>query len=693
MRRLLSSSILALGLSAAASAGAGSFGPTGDYRLDPGATASIGFETAPDRYVPADADPMCLDPLYKVVEAPDAVEGSHLVQLAVPYGCAERFRFSLPAGKGSYRATMWMRHGGLDAAVVVLPEEGSGLETINAVLTPTGRTTSDGWVELASNPFPVDSETTAATYIKVFNYLGKVPTEIDALEVTPAGEYWETSDCQGISDPVCGPEAQCVWGRCALGRLTLPILPNDAIRNDVIDVLKGQIRLFYGGKRSRELYLPETLARLESMRSAKTAFEFWSRWDAAIHALHDWHTSAGASIADLITPKTRLNACFIEGDADLSHDVWPKDPHFADILVSHSGADSVGLKAGDRLIAVDGQHPIAWALSLKDRDFGFHIATDPSIYADLVEGLGGSTRSGGALILQYARELTVLRCTNGVCNGKPETLEVATLLDQGEGPTVGCDNRPSYHLDPAGGAEVPDPTTHRLRGQVFRGPITGTTPGEAIFGMTWDELWGGSPTTGVNPAINAAISAWKTGARGVILDHRAGNGGTLDAASNMTRLARPKDIAAVMRSPMELASFDGPASIDEGVAIFNASKDGIPYEVGASDWVQGLPVALILHRDGSASDYMPYGMKGAPHVRIFGPHATAGAFSTFIELSGWGFYTRLASGDTIGKDGSGLIGWGVEPDVTLLPKQSDLVVGKDTLFEAALAWVRQELKP
>ena len=33
------------------------------------------------------------------------------------------------------------------------------------------------------------------------------------------------------------------------------------------------------------------------------------------------------------------------------------------------------------------------------------------------------------------------------------------------------------------------------------------------------------------------------------------------------------------------------------------------------------------------------------------------------------------------------------PDEIVLPKQSDLLVGKDTVYEAALAWVRSELKP
>jgi C-terminal processing protease CtpA/Prc len=53
----------------------------------------------------------------------------------------------------------------------------------------------------------------------------------------------------------------------------------------------------------------------------------------------------------------------------------------------------------------------------------------------------------------------------------------------------------------------------------------------------------------------------------------------------------------------------------------------------------------------------------------------------------------MAVGDDFLPDGSTHNGRGVEPDVVVLPLQSDLVVGKDTVFEAALAWVRANLKP
>ena len=66
-----------------------------------------------------------------------------------------------------------------------------------------------------------------------------------------------------------------------------------------------------------------------------------------------------------------------------------------------------------------------------------------------------------------------------------------------------------------------------------------------------------------------------------------------------------------------------------------------------------------------------------------------GAFSTFVmyETSSYFMWT-LASGDFIDPTGVAELGHGVEPDENLLPTQSDLLVGKDTVYERALNWVR-----
>jgi C-terminal processing protease CtpA/Prc len=162
----------------------------------------------------------------------------------------------------------------------------------------------------------------------------------------------------------------------------------------------------------------------------------------------------------------------------------------------------------------------------------------------------------------------------------------------------------------------------------------------------------------------------------------------------MTELVRPTETWAVTLMPIHKAAWDGPASVSEGIALFNSFASTSPYVVGSEQYDAALPVALITHRDGSASDYLPQGMKGAPKTRLFGPGPTAGAFSTFIQFVYWGEVSfQFASGDTITKDGAALIGHGVVPDEIVEQKQSDLLAGKDSIHEAALAWVRQELKP
>ncbi|APR84832.1 Hypothetical protein A7982_10181 [Minicystis rosea] len=691
MRRVIALGSLAAILGFGAPSRAGSFDAQGSYQLDAKATAKVGFDTEPARYVPDDAASNCVDPMFEIVPADDALEGSSYAALHVNDNCAERFEVSVPPQQGSYRATVWMRHGGLDASLVVVYQDGSGLDTTGAQMTPTGRTTSDGWVELGSNDFPIDGAKAAHVYLRVVGYAALDAVQIDGLELVPSGQFQAQADCSGVGDSVCGADGVCIYGRCVIGRLGVPLLPADELRNDVVDVLASQLRVFYGGRFSRLNYLPTALAHIEAMRKEKTAFGFWNRWTTAIHALHDWHTSVHTSLNGFVGARHRLNACFIEGNADLSHGAFPKDPKLADILVSHVGPGAAGLKPGDRLVAVDGRHPLAWAAALADVDWGYGVATDPNNYSDFAESLGGPTWDGG-LIVRYAHEITVVRCDANGCENAPETIAVASLESGGGGADVACDNRPLYHFESGN----PDPTNHYVFGNIFRGRIADSAPEEAIYGMVWDTLWGGgNPNGSVNSAISAAIVDWKKDARGVILDHRAGNGGTIDAATNVTRLVRAPDVAAVMLQPIEIAADDGPKSAAEGLAIFNAKKStSMAYKVGDSDYAQDLPVALILHRDGSASDYLPFAMKGSPKVRLFGPHGTAGAFSTFIELSSWGgLYYQFASGDTISADGSPLIGHGVVPDEVILPRQSDLVAGKDTLFEAALAWVRKELKP
>ncbi len=694
-RALLITSACALSSLLASAASAGTFDGRGEYHADPGAAVSLNFSEAPLRYLPDDVEDKCLVPMFTVETREDALDGTGLLRLDIARDCAERLAFTLPAKPASYRASLWMRHGGLDAAIRIIHQPDAGLDTLSAEMAPTGRTTSDGWVELQSNEFSVDGSKVLEAYLRVVSYAHQDGVEIDALEIVPAGSFEPQRHCKGISDPVCGDEALCTNNRCVPGQLSVPPLPAEALRNEVVDRLSSQLKVFYGGSRSRELYLPEALATIEQMRQQKTAYRFWNTWATAIHQLHDWHTNSNKGPGLLTGSKHRLNACFFEGNADLSHAAWPSDTRYADILVSHAGTQGAGLHAGDRLVAVDGVHPIAWVASLVDRNWGHHVATDPEVFADFAEALGGPFWTGGALILRHATNFTVLRCdaAKGTCDSLPETIEVESLPTGAGGPDVVCDNRPLYHLEEGANPKADE---HYVFGSFFRGRVVDATPDQAIYGLVWDTLYGGGDPNGwVNSHLRDAITDFKKNARGVILDHRAGNGGTLDAAELLTTLVRPPSSSAVVRMPMEVSGLPAPLDAAARLALFEKLKSGgSAFKVGDAEYAVDMPVALILHRDGSASDYLPHGMKGAPHVRIFGPHATAGAFSTFIELPGWGSVgLQLASGDTLDAQGDTLIGHGVLPDEIILPRQSDLLAGKDTLFEAALGWVKQEIGP
>ncbi len=691
MRRTTLAATAALLVTSTNAARAGDFDAQGNFRHDKSAVALVDFakfDASKDYYTPAMQ--MGCTPGYKIVAASDALSASgtiaHIQVNNVDNGCADRFLVhGVPAKKASYRATLWARHGGLDAQITAITtQNGSATATTFAKLAPTGRTTSDGWVELASNELPVDGTKLAQLYFKVFDF-DTVGSDIDGLELVPAGEYVEPPACSGALDPVCGPEAVCQYGQCQLGRLYVPPLPDAAVRNEVVDRMSGLLAIFFGGRKTRLENLPEALARIEALRTAPSAWQFWNGWANAIRHLHDWHTHANGAI-EFVGGSRRLNACFIGGVADTSEALWPRDPSFDDVLVSHVGQASIAtpnaLQQGDRLVAVDGMHPVAWALTLKDVDWGWWQACDDRGFSEALERMRD-------LIAAYATTFTFLSCDKqtGTCNPVPKTIKVADLgAQQG---FVACDNRPYYYYE----SNNPG-VNHGVGFKFFQGKVAGTTDQEKIFGLLWDTLYGGGDPNGtVNSNLKKAYATFKQSARGVILDHRAGNGGTLDAAETATTLMQPPQVALVFRSPLDNASSDGPADAAAGIAIFTKFKATSGYHVGAPDYDPALPVALILHRDGSASDFFPFGVKGAPNARIFGTGPTAGGFSTFYTFAPWGPVSfQFASGDSISAAGQPLIGHGVDPDEIVKQKQSDLLAGRDTMVQAALAWLRTRLK-
>jgi hypothetical protein len=670
---------------------AGSFDPQGNFTFDPNAVATEGFEAFVDSDPDAgpDSDAGGIQGLSSA-QSVDALQGNRTAMVESSDWGWVIVPLAFPARSLSVSARLWTRRPNLDAVLVadfMTDLAGRSL----ASMFPTGRCTSDGWTELRSAPISIAGADLQRVAIAI-----QGSGEVDAVELVADGLYAPSKSCSGVFDPVCSRDQVCLAGGCRDGAQYVPPLPSEPERGRVVDWLYTRVQYLFGGHRTRSQYLPAALAGIDAMRSAKTAWAFWNGFATAVHRLHDWHTRTNGMI-QTVGSLAHLNLCFIEGEADLSQAQWPSDPRYPDLVVSYTGTDhNLGLRAGDRLVAVDGIHPIAWARELGAVDWGYWQADDDRGSAEAAERMRG-------LIVAYARNFTVLRCDRAshACSEAPEVIQVDALARDApdDADRVYCDNRPFYHLGQAG----PSADVHWVGGGIFFGLLADSQSGEDIYGMVFDSLWG--------PTMNAQYQRYnellKQTARGLILDHRSGNGGTVEPAETITQLVRdPLDIA-IFPFDRPMADFEGPDTVQQGLDIFNRYKKytndpdrpatvfpDLTFTVGSSHADKQLPVALLVQRDGSASDYLAYGMKGAPKARIFGPHATAGAFSSFFNLNFWGgFGVQLASGDTVCVDGEARIGHGVEPDEVVLCKQSDLLQGRDTIYERALAWVRRELKP
>ena len=650
---------------APSSAHAGTFDQAGNFVADPAAVFRYGFDT-----VTADQVGLTLGK-----EDGGPLEGTGY---AVLNSTQSYFELPLPAGiePGTYTLRFHARHNRVVGGVTIGYTEAAtdpGDPSFYATAYPTGVVTSDGWYEVATAPFTLDP--TRAFSASIFLYA--TGADMDALElVREAAPATALKQCTKAFDAACSANEFCATGFCRDGNVTVPSVPLGELGSGgtaLTAYLRSRIDMFFGGKYTRTNRLALADAVLAAIPINPSRWELWNGYATALHRLRDWHTSMSGPTD--FEGRGAFPLCFVEGDADASHAVAPADPGYPDVLVSHGTQEdptSGTFGPGDRLVAVDGMHPFAWMDSLDSVDWGYWHSIDPDGHAEAAERLRNNVR-------RFAHELTVLRCdrTAHTCAAATETVLVSDLPKVEPQNYPNCDHRPGYLID------GPDPVSHRVRGNQV-GKVHDTTDAEAINAMVWNNV---NSDDGTNPFTDA-LAALTTGAHGVILDHRTGNGGTEPAAEFLTQPFRaPALLGAATGFNLTLGFFDDPF---DGIAIFDKRKGGQDgYNVGSATFLPTIKTALLLARDGSASDWFPLGMKGAPNVRIFG-RKTAGAFSSFFQFDYYGNLAwQFGSGDFIQASGEPRLGHGVEPDEMILPKQSDLIEGKDTVALRALAWIRE----
>ena len=671
---------LAAGMAACAAlapgvAHAGIFFQDGTFGFDPEAAWTMDFE---DELPPTDAGDA------PVRSESDTALSGHWVLTVGPYqqGGAEAV---LPKLARTYRASMWIR--GAEAVGVVGVGYSAGQQTLDEVSTlyPTGRVTSDGWVELANQGIRIDGARAAVVVMTAFAPSG---AELDAFELVPDGviDGVPNPSCAGAVDSAaCGQlKGQvCVWSECRNVNGWVPPIPEN--REAVTQYLENRLRFLFGPYLERTMDLPNALGAIEQMRHATDSWGYWNGFMLAVRRMHDGHTSTSGTADYAITNPKPLSVCFVEGDADLSHGTEPSHALYHDLLVSHVGGDhNLGLGPGDRLVRVDGQHPIDWARSLVSVNWDETPISNHRTFAELAAGMR-------SFISRYADHIEVIRCDPGTGScGATETISIRDLPVDAPGTPadiVTCDNRPLRHL-------VDSPASHAGGGyDVFHGIVTDSDAVERIYGVEWESLMTMDGTDGMGANMKAAIDELKANARGAIFDHRTGYGGTSTPGAAMVWNFAVADHPLDFFQTRERAEDEQP-SLAEGLAIFQHALDQGWVEHAGSANPTTMPVALLTTLDVSASDWLPLGLKGAPNVRIFGPYESNGAFSTRLIFGYWfGMQIVLSTGDTFVADGSTHNGTGVVPDELVLPLQSDLLTGTDTVFARAIEWIRGELPP
>ncbi len=692
----LSSSAL-LALAVATPARAGSFASDGSFVFDTGDVSSFDFEIpsqggAGGGSASSSSSASSSGASTGTGGTEPALAGTHSLELQPFVGVG--LPVTVLAAARTYHVSAWI-YGAETTIDVETTYPGSANVDEIAALYPTGRMTSDGWVEVANDHIRIDGTPVPSANgpleptVAIGLFSGSVAW-VDAIEIAPDGDIApdETNrPCNGIEDVgTCGPEQLCVYSTCRNVGGWVPPIPAD--RDDVSDYLANRIEFLFGPGLERELDVPDARIALDGMRVADDRWSYWNGFMLAVRKLHDGHTTTD-SLADFVLMNEKpITACFIEGDGDLSDTIAPKDATYLDVIVSHTGADhNLGLKAGDRLWSVDGLHPIQWARSL----VGVHWSIEPTSNHRTFAELAETMRS---LISRYAHDIVVVRCdpTTLTC-GAPENISITNLPRLASGEMVQsttCDNRPLRHLPTS-------PADHAVGETVYSGIVDDSNATEGIYGLEWESLYTTNGTDGVGAAIDAAITQWTTSAHGVILDHRSGNGGTSLGYLPFWQFKVPFGPIDMYRDRQQAE--ETPPTLMEGLDIFNTALAYQTAHPGAQPLVEiagsaspsKIPVALMTTRDVSASDWLPFGMKGSPGVKVFAPFETNGGFSTRYSLGYWtGLSYVMAVGDTLAPTGQALNGTGVSPDVIVLPKQSDLLVGKDTLYEAALAWVRSQ---
>jgi carboxyl-terminal processing protease len=196
------------------------------------------------------------------------------------------------------------------------------------------------------------------------------------------------------------------------------------------------------------------------------------------------------------------------------------------------------------------------------------------------------------------------------------------------------------------------------------------TPGRAVAGIIGFNVW----MAAVDARFQKAVDDLRT-TDGIVIDLRGNPGGL---AFMMTGVAGHFFSERVLLGVMKTRETE--LRFSANPRLVNARGERVAHYAG--------PVAILVDGlTGSASECFSGAMQAARRARVFGQTTMGQALPALFDKLPNGDVLIHAYGDFVTGDGTRLEGRGVIPDEIVPLRREDLLAGRDTALEAALAWI------
>jgi hypothetical protein len=533
---------------------------------------------------------------------------------------------------------------------------------------------------------------------------------LDALEITKLdGAPVTPNACtQDNVDQVCGAEGDCMFGHCISSTVTWGVLPAASHRNEVAERWI-QFGTRFIGDRNAAQNGAKILApgARELAKSAMSSRQFYGGLNRLVNLLRDNHTSFGSpanysSFAPQVQGGTSsaLGACF----GVVEKDIMGGGIAFGVYRASTTPLTGVALKRGDIVTAIDGKDPKQWV----DENWPKFATTLPN---DPASDWGSSANDLARLVTTRASSITLARCAAAnKCEGADRetiTIDVSKVVydaitnpapqSGGGSRSFACSQRFSESVEgQSGGGWGED----KVKTNVGSAGETRVSFDGFVGQGGWED---------------SMSSVFDAKPERVLMDARMGHGGYYTTVEHLFHLLRgtdePMGVVSIgrgtydMTDPPWLFQRYGSCTEESGMSLNGGSDMWSCFAGNANGFFakqadppgKATKIAWLNTHDVSANDFMPRLLQGRTGFKIFAPHPTSGAFGAVVELpalvAGWSggslqiqdarFAKDLTTAETVRWES----GHGVPPDVVVVQKLSDALNGKDTILEAASAWL------